>query len=101
MKDASCVTCRHCVALSERIRVSKPEEKPKFDVIDRWHCKYDNLTHTLVQRGCSNFVSENMTWLEYLMATQPQTVFNLLDKFGLRLKDAKNKFGFDVVGKES
>lgn len=66
---------------------------------DGWHCRYRNITHGVDQYNCHDYVGE-MTVMEYLFLTQPQTFYDMLSKFNLKIVDARNQYGFNIVRNE-
>ena len=64
-----------------------------------WYCRLHNINHGTEQFNCKEYVGE-MTLFEYFMATQPQELYDLLKGMKLKIVDARNQYGFNIVRDE-
>ncbi len=97
MQKKSCLDCRHGVVKKQKVRAGTDKYgKAIFDYIPKYLCTFDNITHAVDQIRCPEFVGD-MTLFEYLSATDPQVLHDLLSKFHLRVIGSRNKYGFDIV----
>jgi hypothetical protein len=97
MQKRSCLDCRHGVVKKQKVRAGTDKyDRAIFDYIPKYLCTFDNITHATDQTSCAEFVGD-MTLFEYLSATDPQVLHDLLSRFNLRVIGSRNKHGFDIV----
>ena len=95
---SSCVECRHGSLKHSKVADGKDDRgEAKYQIITRYHCAYDKITHAVDQTECPSYLGW-MNIFEYLSITQPQQLHDVLKAFNLRIKDSRNKHGFDIVG---
>jgi hypothetical protein len=88
--------CRFCSLKFQKVRKGTNKYGgDTFDVITRYHCSYQKVTHANSQDNCQDFLGQQ-TIFEYLMYKQPDTVHQLLSRMGLRVVGSRNKWGFDI-----
>jgi hypothetical protein len=94
---SSCLECRYGSLKHNKISDGKDSKGyPKFQIITKYFCAYDSIVHAVDQIDCPSYLG-HLTLFEYLTQTQPQELYDLLSNFNLRVKDSRNKYGFDIV----
>lgn len=90
--------CRYGTLKHNKVADGKDSRgETMYQVTTRYHCSFDKITHAVDQIDCPSYVGW-MSLFEYLSLTQPQQLYDMLKKFNLRVKDSRNKYGFDIVG---
>ena len=97
LQKTSCLECRHGTFRQQRTQVGKNEKGVTlFDYVPKYMCGYHNITHGVDQISCKDYIG-NITVFEYLAATHPQALYDVLSKFSLKVVSSGNKYGFDIV----
>lgn len=96
IRPSSCGECRHGTIKTKKIkgRMDPKSGEQQYKLIPIYHCGYKNLTNSVDQTQCEDYVGE-MTIFEYLMMTQPDEVNKLLTTMGMQVVGSRNKWGFD------
>lgn len=96
IRPSSCGECRHGTIKSKKIKggIDSKTGERQFKLIPQYHCGYNNVTHSMDQATCDDYVGE-MTIFEYLMMTQPNEINKLLTVMGMKVVSSRNKWGFD------
>lgn len=96
LRCSSCVECRHGTVKSKKIKAGFDRQtgERKYKLIPQYHCGFNNVTHSVDQTECNDYVGE-MTIFEYLMMTQPDEVNKLLTVMDMKVVSSRNKWGFD------
>ena len=98
MQKTTCLECRHGTFRQQKVQAGKDKlGNVRHDYVPKYICSFHNVTHGVDQTSCGDYIGD-ITLFEYLMHTQPQKLYDLLSRFGLKVVNSKCKQGFDIVG---